>query len=82
MTVVSLKGQPIVPPGTPNQELIKELERLTEMAASGEIDGLTYVILYRDDLTNYGWKGRTTRGMLGCLELMKHDLIAGHLENT
>lgn len=74
MSVVSLKGDPIVAPGTPNADLVTHLEEILEKARSGEISSLVYIALYHDDLTTYHWIGRMTRGVLGCLELVKYGL--------
>lgn len=74
MSVVSLKGDPVVAPGTPNPDLIVHLEEMLEKARSGEISSIAYVVLYRDELTSYHWIGRMTRAVLGSLELVKYGL--------
>lgn len=80
MTVVSLKGDPIVSPGTPNQELIEDLEKVLEKAKSGEIISIAYAILYSDELTSYRWVGKMTRAIVGTLELIKYGLCRGDWE--
>lgn len=79
--VVSLKGTEIVAPGTPNPDVITELEKLVEMAKAGEIEGIAYAVLFHDDLTTYNRKGRLTRGVIGCLELMKTAICIDDLES-
>jgi hypothetical protein len=81
-SVVSLfKGTPIVSPGTPNPELISDLEKLLEKAKSGEITSIAYAALYSDDLTSYHWVGKMTRSMIGSLELIKYALCRGDWED-
>jgi len=79
--VVSIKGQPIVPPGTVDPIVVAELERLLAQAQSGEISGIAYVTLFRDDCTNYSRVGRLTRAVLGTLELLKVSMCKSDIED-
>lgn len=79
--VVSICGARVIAPGTPNPELIEDVEKLLELARSGEISSIAYVTLFYDDLTSYRWVGRMTRGVIGALELVKHSLCAGAIES-
>lgn len=56
--VVGIHGRPVPELGKPNDHLIAEIERLLEMARSGEIQGLLGAYLYRDGCT-----AKTTAGI-------------------
>jgi hypothetical protein len=77
--VVSLSGAPAMEAGEPDPNLIGELERLLELARSGEAQGIVGAFLYRDGTSasfNAGWRNRS---LIGGLELQKHELIASML---
>jgi hypothetical protein len=69
--VVSLRGDKVQNPGTPNAEVIEDIERLLEAARSGEINAIAYAVRYKDDLTSYRWVGIISRAMVGAIELAK-----------
>jgi hypothetical protein len=57
--VVSICGEPVIPPGEPNPRIIEELERLLARAKSGDVIGIAFVEIektftYR---TNWGIEG-------------------------
>jgi len=73
--VVSIvNGAQVVPPGEPRPALIEFLEELTEMARSGELDGIAIACLYRTDATNHAMRGRVTRSLIGALQLASFEL--------
>jgi len=65
----------------PNADVVKKLAELLEMAQAGEIRGFAYASLHPGDLTTYSTSGRTTRGVLGALTLLQHDMCKTDLEN-
>lgn len=75
MKVISIRGEEILLPGVPNDKLITDIQELLEKAKSGEISGLAWASLHRDDATSYGWNGKLTRGVIGALELVKYELM-------
>lgn len=79
MSVVSLKGAPVAAPGTPNPDLVEDLEKLLDMARSGEINAIAYGVVYRDGLTSYRWVGRITRALVGSLELAKMSMCQNEI---
>lgn len=79
--VVSIKGRPIVPPGTPDPEVIECAEKLVALASSGEISGFVYVALFRDESTSYHRIGRLTRAVIGAIELLKVSLCQDDIED-
>jgi len=75
--VVSIiSGREVIPPGTPRPDLIAELERLLEMARSGELDGIAYASLYRTDATDWNVFGRWTRSTVGALHCAIYRLCS------
>lgn len=72
--VVSLRGNEVLPPGTPNPDVIAHAESLLEMARAGEISALVSVTLYRDDATGYRLSGGFTRSVLGACVVAQHRL--------
>lgn len=73
--VVSLKGDPIKAPGTPNENVIKVLEWALEAAKSGEVTGIAIVYNYHDSCTAHQHVGGISRSMLGAIEIMKTKMI-------
>jgi hypothetical protein len=73
--IVSLKGAPIVPPGTPRPDVAEELEALAAMARAGALDGLVVALLFPDNCTSYRIKGRINRACVGVLEMVKFKLL-------
>jgi hypothetical protein len=66
--VVSIiDGAHVTPPGTPRPNLIEDLERLLEMARSGELDCIAYAVVLRTDSTDWNVVGRVTRSLAGAL---------------
>lgn len=79
--VVGLNGAPVPRAGEPRPEVVERLERLLEMARSGEIQGVGAAVLYRDDSTQVFAVGLATRGMLGAVTMLQidvaHSLVEG-----
>ena len=82
MTVVSIKGEPIPEPGKPVPELVEHLEKLLERARSGEVTGVAYAVLYRDDLTSFCPVGRIRRSLLGALTMLQYALCKEDYDAT
>lgn len=61
-------------------EVVEKLIELLEMAKAGEVRGIAFAILCRGDLSAYGTAGRTTRGALGALVMLQHDMCKADLE--
>lgn len=74
--VVGLRGRHVIDARVPNQNVINQAKRLLDMAESGEIQGLCYVILYADEGTGASQSGMSSYGMIGRL----HAHINGILE--
>jgi hypothetical protein len=72
--VVALRGGEIVQPGQPLPDLVALLEEVLEMARSGEIKGVALAMIHTDDCSSMRRCGVQTRGLIGCLEIMKADL--------
>jgi hypothetical protein len=77
--VVALNGAAAMEVGEPDANLVSELERLLELARSGEGQGIVGAFLYRDGTSasfNAGWRNRS---LVGALEMQKHQMIADML---
>lgn len=72
--VVSLRGGEIVQPGEPLPDVVAAFEQMLEMARSGEVKGFAVALVHNDDCTSMRRTGVQTRGIIGCLEILKHDL--------
>jgi len=62
--VVSLRGEPIYQ-GSPQPDVITELEQLLEQARSGEVVGLAVALAYRDGTSSCGWGGIVSISVVG-----------------
>lgn len=62
------------PDNEPNEEVVKRLAELLEMAKAGEIRGIAYAILHPGRFTTYNSLGHTTRGVIGALTLLQFDM--------
>lgn len=67
----SLHGAVILPPGQPDQNIIKVAEEILDRARSGDLNGLAYVMHHSDDTTSYEYIGRIDRATIGTLEMLK-----------
>ena len=75
MSVVSIHGGvEIVTPG-PDDAVVAELEKLLEMARSGELVGFATGFVNRDLSTSSAQVGTRTRGLIGILEILKWDMV-------
>lgn len=72
--VVSLRGEEILPVGTPRPEVVEFLERSLEAARAGEIIGVAAAFKHADECTSTGFVGETGRGLLGAVSLVSYDL--------
>ncbi len=62
----------------PNQRVIEELERLLELARSGDIVGMAGSYLHRDNFVSYSHAGAVHGcGIIGGLESVKEKLLRG-----
>lgn len=74
--VVSLKGDPIHDPRTPDETVIRECERLLEEAKSGEVIGVAYATYYFDKSTNGRRAGTVSYSLVGRCENLKAILLS------
>jgi hypothetical protein len=58
----------------PREDVVKKFEELLEQARSGEIQGAAYAVLHPGGFSAYNTIGRTTRGLLGAIDLLKYDM--------
>lgn len=74
----------LLPPSTGEADpnVVKQLAELLEAAKSGEIIGFTYAALHPGEVTSFHRSGRNTRGMIGALVLLQHDMCKTDLENS
>ena len=73
--VVSLGGSAIPQPGSPNDVVIKVLERYLEEARNGEIAGIAVCALHSDRAASYHTGGfLDAYSILGALDVVKADL--------
>ena len=75
--VVDLKNRAVdLPnPGEPHPELVERLEKLLEMARSGELTGMAFVYQYRDEGFSWGCAGTFARAkIVGALHAIAFDL--------
>ena len=73
--VVSLRGNEIVPPGTPRPKVIALLEDLLERARSGELMVLSAVWQSSDESYSFHHEGRGGYGLVGALETLKTKIV-------
>jgi hypothetical protein len=70
--IISIKGEPISAPGEKDDNVVKMLERFTDMARNGEISGFGIVVIKTDSSFATDWRHQGTRGA-------GHTLAAGVL---
>lgn len=63
----------------PNQSLIESLDRLSDQAKEGKLQGIAYVKMYENGNTAHGWniqasQTRRIPSVLGGMQLMATDL--------
>lgn len=76
MTVLPLRpGLEPCQNGEPNPEVIEYLSQCLDKAKAGEIVGIACVTQHPGDFTSYARKGRTTRGTIGALMMLQHDMV-------
>lgn len=75
--VVDMTGCPadIRVPGTADPNVVEALERLLEMARSGEINSVCAVYAYHDGATNGFLHGYITYSLVGRLEDIKMGMV-------
>lgn len=66
--IVTIKGDPVRDPRTPDPDVIAMARELLEMAEAGEIDGLVAVASTFDQATWAMRKGRVTYAQIGRLQ--------------
>lgn len=76
-TVVSLRGEPIRPPGEVNPEVVAIAEEILEMARGGEIHTLTAVFTHADECVGCRQRGTGNYRLVGMLMKVVHDILAG-----
>lgn len=69
--IVSLRGEAIRAPYEPDPKLVEGIEKLLEMARSGEINGVAVAIHNSDGTTQSLRMGLMSRGLVGMLEILK-----------
>lgn len=75
-------GVEIRSPGEPVPEVIEALEKLLDMARSGQLAGISYVVVWSDECVGSVAKGTRTRSMIGELEILKVGLVRGFTEEA
>lgn len=75
--VVNMHGEPadITPPGTPDPDIVEQLEMMLELARSGEMNGLMVAWTYHDGATNGASKGYLSYSLVGRMEEVKMNLL-------
>ena len=75
--VIGLYGNTPRQPNTANEEVVKQLEKLLEMAKSGEICGVASAIIYNDEAytTNRLFSGSVSYGEVGRLVELQQFLL-------
>ena len=75
--VVALRGEYQPPSNEPNDRLVEEIERLLDMARSGEIVGMAGTYLHKDKGASYSFAGIVgSYGLIGGLECAKTRLLS------
>ena len=75
--VVALRGEYQPPNNEPNDRLVQEIERLLDMARSGEIVGMAGTYLHKDKGASYSFAGIVgSYGLVGGLECAKARLLS------
>ena len=75
--VVALRGEYQPPSNEPNDRLVEEIERLLDMARSGEIVGMAGTYLHKDKGASYSFAGIVgSYGLVGGLECAKARLLS------
>ena len=81
--IVSLNGEEIPEPGTPNENVIQILERTLEAAKSGRVSGIVLVI---NDADIYEWyvsgSGLYSYTALGAVHSVAHKIAESINEDT
>jgi hypothetical protein len=76
MSIVSIRdGVEIRPPGEPNPAVVEQVERLLEMARSGELSGIAAAICWSDECTSHLIAGKRLRATIGELEVIKYVIV-------
>lgn len=60
--------------GEVNSDVVERLADLLDKARSGEVTGIAYATLHPGDVSFYDNCGRATRGLLGALLLLQHNM--------
>jgi len=79
MSIVSLRGEEIKPPGEPNPEAVEAAERLLELARSGEINTIFAVVQHADESVSAWRRGSITNRLIGLSYQMLHEM---HIERV
>lgn len=66
MAIVSLRGEPITPPGEPDDAAVKVAREVLERVASGDCNGLVVVLSYADGAVGH---------MMGGAQLVNHQVL-------
>lgn len=66
--------------GEVDERVVKALKELLEEAKSGQIIGIAYVTQSQGDYTQYCDHGRLTRGAIGALHLLLHEIAKRDVE--
>jgi hypothetical protein len=72
---------PEPPCGEMNAAVVDMLTELLEQAKTGQVTGVAFATLHPGDLSTYGTRGRTTRGLLGALALLQHEMCSADMDN-
>ena len=76
MSVVSIRDGCAIPPvGEPRPEVVARAEKLLDMARSGAVVGIAYVVMWNDECVGGGLDGEMSRSMIGEMEILKADIV-------
>ena len=82
MSVIPLRPgiEPAPNVGDINPQVVELLTELLEKARAGEVVGVAFASLHPGDLTTSNHGGRMTRGVIGALTLLQHDMCKTDIE--
>lgn len=73
--IVSLRGDIVLNDNDPDPDLIKMIEGLLEEAKSGDLRGIGYSGIYRNNFIKNDWDGPASAFvLLGALHYLTHEL--------
>lgn len=76
MAIVSLRGEPITPPGEPDDEAVTLAREVLERVESGDCNGIVVVLSYADGAVGHMMAGGqlVNHQVLGALSRAMHEM--------